>query len=101
MQVMRGIANGAATYAFSVGMQAVCATCMSTLESLSDTLNELNAKSRDACTATNDMLSNSKLGKETMNQVRENSPSNPRQFSVVSLVTRARPIPSPATKPMQ
>lgn len=78
VQVMRGIANGAATYAFSVGMQAVCATCMSTLESLSDTLNELNAKSRDACTATNDMLSNSKLGKETMNQVRENSLINPQ-----------------------
>lgn len=32
VQVMRGIANGAATYAFQVGMQAVCATCMSTLE---------------------------------------------------------------------
>ena len=40
--------------------------------------------SRDARTATNDMLSNSKLGMETMNQVMREPSSNPRQSVVFS-----------------
>lgn len=77
VQVMRGIANGAATYAFSVGMQAVCATCMSTLESLSNQLNKFNADSRDACQKTYSMLSEG-LGAEGMNFANKKSLFDPQ-----------------------
>ena len=73
VQVMRGIANGAATYAFQVGMQAVCATCMSTLEYLSAELNKLNAYSRDACTASYEMIANNALGEQGLKHVSDNS----------------------------
>ncbi|MNF30403.1 Conjugative relaxosome accessory transposon protein [compost metagenome] len=77
VQVMRGVANGAATYAFSVGMQAVCATCMSTLESLSSELNKFNALSRDACSESYKQIANSSLGQEAMQHFSDRSLINP------------------------
>lgn len=58
VQVMRGIANGAAAYAFSVGMEAVCPTCIKTMENYANQLNALNKELRDSCKATLNYLSN-------------------------------------------
>lgn len=62
VQVMRGIANGAATYAFNLGMAAVCATCATFLNDLAAKLNNFNKQMQDSCSASYNMLSSGQAG---------------------------------------
>lgn len=62
VQIMRGIANGSAAFAFSVAMEAVCPTCIKEMERLQEQLAKLNADSRSACRATMEYLNQSGVG---------------------------------------
>lgn len=78
VQVMRGIANGAATYAFNLGMSAVCATCATYLNSLADKLNNLNQHLQDSCSASYNSLASGELGLPGVAQAAENSLWKPK-----------------------
>ncbi|HHR3911079.1 TPA: conjugal transfer protein TraH [Salmonella enterica] len=78
VQVMRGIANGAATYAFNLGMSAVCATCATYLNSLADKLNSMNQHLQDSCSASYNALASGSLGLPGMAQAAENSLWKPK-----------------------
>ncbi len=78
VQVMRGIANGAATYAFNLGMSAVCATCATYLNSLADKLNSMNQHLQDSCSTSYNALASGNLGLPGMAQTAENSLWKPK-----------------------
>lgn len=63
VQIMRGIANGSAAFAFSVAMDAVCPTCIKEMQELEAKLDKLNQAARNSCQATLSAL-NEHLGPE-------------------------------------
>ena len=58
VQIGRGIAQGAAAYAFNIAISAICADCAATLNDLQNKLQGLNKFAKDSCQATYSFLSN-------------------------------------------
>ena len=58
VQIMRGIANGSAAFAFSVAMDAVCPTCIKEMQQLEGKLDKLNQAARNSCQTTLTALNN-------------------------------------------
>lgn len=58
VQIGRGIAQGAAAYAFNIAISATCADCAATLNDLQNKLQGLNKFAKDSCQATYSFLSN-------------------------------------------
>ncbi|EIC1587038.1 conjugal transfer protein TraH [Escherichia coli] len=56
VQVARGIAQGAAIYAFNVAVSAICADCAATINDIQNKLNALNKFAKDSCNATYSFL---------------------------------------------
>ena len=48
-EALRAIATNAVSYAFTLSLQSVCPTCMQTMQSLRDQVDEVNAMMRDSC----------------------------------------------------
>ena len=57
VQVARGIAQGAAIYAFNVAVSAICADCAATINDIQKKLQALNKFAKDSCNATYSFLS--------------------------------------------
>ena len=57
VQVARGIAQGAAIYAFNVAVSAICADCAATINDIQNKLQALNKFAKDSCNATYSFLS--------------------------------------------
>jgi len=58
VQVARGIAQGAAIYAFNVAVSAICADCAATINDIQNKLAALNKFTKDSCNATYSFLAN-------------------------------------------
>lgn len=56
VQVARGIAQGAAIYAFNVAVSAICADCAATINDIQNKLQALNKFAKDSCNATYSFL---------------------------------------------
>ncbi|KAA1186437.1 conjugal transfer protein TraH [Photorhabdus heterorhabditis] len=56
VQVARGIAQGAAIYAFNVAISAICADCAATINDIQNKLQALNKFAKDSCNATYSFL---------------------------------------------
>lgn len=56
VQTMRGIAQGAATYAFGLAIDSLCATCAQNMKDLQEKLDEINKWSIDSCKASQDLV---------------------------------------------
>lgn len=69
VQVGRGIAQGAAIYAFNIAVSAICADCAATINDIQNKLQALNKFAKDSCNATYSFLSEMKSPDEFANSV--------------------------------
>jgi len=69
VQVGRGIAQGAAIYAFNIAVSAICADCAATINDIQNKLQALNKFAKDSCNATYSFLAEAKAPDQFANSV--------------------------------
>lgn len=81
VQIMRGIANGSAVFAFNVAMDAVCPTCIKEMQEIQNKLEKFNEAARNSCQATLNAL-NTSLGPEARAVANQNALIKPGTISM-------------------